>query len=115
MCLLPLRKINSEDLASSLGFPGGSVVKNPLVMQQTQETLVRFLGLEDPLKESMATTPDTAPSSRLPPDQQPARLVPFASLETQDKINLWDVYVSRGKLIIYSKSEQLSWATAIHE
>ena len=57
MCLLPLRKINSEDLASSLGFLGGSVVKNPLAMQQTQETLVRFLGLEDPLEESMATTP----------------------------------------------------------
>ena len=57
MCLLPLRKISSEDLASSLGFLGGSVVKNPLAMQQTQETLVRFLGLEDPLEESMATTP----------------------------------------------------------
>ena len=55
MCLLPLRKISSEDLASSLGFLGGSVVKNPLAMQQTQETLVRFLGLEDPLEESMAT------------------------------------------------------------
>ena len=61
MCLLPLRKINSEDLASSLGFPGDSVVKNPLVMQQTQETLVRFLGLEDPLEESMATTPELLP------------------------------------------------------
>ena len=55
MCLLSLRKINSEDFASSLGFPGGSVVKNPLVMQQTQETLVQFLGLEDPLEEGMAT------------------------------------------------------------
>ena len=59
--------------------------------------------------------PYTAPSSRLPPDQPPARLVPFASLETQDKINLWDVYVYRDKIIIYSKSEQLSWATAIHD
>ena len=68
-----------------------------------------------PRNGAPSLTPDTAPSSRLPPDQQPARLVPFASLETQDKINLWDVYVSRGKLIIYSKSEQLSWATAIHE
>ena len=33
------------------------MVKNPLAMQQTQETLVRFLGLDDPLEESMATTP----------------------------------------------------------
>ena len=47
--------------------------------------------------------PYTAPSSRLPPDQPPARLVPFASLETQDKINLWDVYVSRGKHNLFKK------------
>ena len=57
MCLLPLRKINSGDLASSLGFPRGSVVKKPLAMQQTQEMLVRFLGLEAPLEEGRATTP----------------------------------------------------------
>lgn len=68
-----------------------------------------------PRNGAPALPPYTAPSSRLPPDQQPAYLVPLASLETQDKINLWDVYVPRGKLIIYSKSEQLSWATAIHE
>ena len=35
-----------------MGFPGGSVVKNPPAMQ---ETWVGFLGLEDPLEEGMAT------------------------------------------------------------
>ena len=35
-----------------MGFPGGSVVKNPLVMQ---ETWVRSLGGEDPLEKNMAT------------------------------------------------------------
>ena len=35
-----------------MGFPGGSVVKNPLAMQ---ETWVRSLGQEDPLEEEMAT------------------------------------------------------------
>ena len=35
----------------SLGFPGGSVVKNHLPMQGTQ----RSLGREDPLEEGMAT------------------------------------------------------------
>ena len=30
-------------------------------MQETQETLVQFLGLEDPLEESMATTPELLP------------------------------------------------------
>ena len=35
-----------------LGFPGGSMVKNPLAMQ---ETWVPFLGGEDPLEVEMAT------------------------------------------------------------
>ena len=35
-----------------MGFPGGSVVKNPLAMW---ETWVRSLGWEDPLEEGMAT------------------------------------------------------------
>ena len=35
-----------------MGFPGGSVVKNVLAMQ---ETWVRFLGQEDPLEQEMAT------------------------------------------------------------
>ena len=36
----------------SLGFPGGSVVKNP---PAKQETWVQSLGQEDPLKKEMAT------------------------------------------------------------
>ena len=35
-----------------LGFPGGSSVKNPPVMQGTQ---VQSLGREDPLEKEMAT------------------------------------------------------------
>ena len=38
-----------------MGFPGGSEVKNSLSMQGMQEMLVRTLGGEDPLEESMAT------------------------------------------------------------
>ena len=37
------------------GFPGGSVVKSPPVMQKMQETWVQSLGGEDPLEEGMAT------------------------------------------------------------
>ena len=33
------------------------VVKNPPAIQETQETWVRSLGLEDPLEEEMAATP----------------------------------------------------------
>ena len=38
-----------------LGFPGGSVVKNPPAIQETQEMWVQSLGQEDPLEEKMAT------------------------------------------------------------
>ena len=34
------------------GFPGGSVVKNPHAMQETQ---IQSLGQEDPLEKEMAT------------------------------------------------------------
>ena len=37
----------------SLGFPGGSVVKNCLPMQDTQEARVRSLDQKDPLEEEM--------------------------------------------------------------
>ena len=33
-----------------MGFPGGAVVKIRLPMQEMQETLVQFLGQEDPLE-----------------------------------------------------------------
>ena len=42
----------SKMLYMFLGFPGGSVVKNPPAMQ---ETLVQSLGLEDSLEKGMAT------------------------------------------------------------
>ena len=38
-----------------MGFPSGSAVKNPLVMQEPQETWIQFLGQEDLLEEGMAT------------------------------------------------------------
>ena len=43
---------DSEFLVGRRGFPGGSKVKNPPVMQ---ETWVQSLGGEDPLEECMAT------------------------------------------------------------
>ena len=36
------------------GFPGGSVVKNPPALQETQEMQVQSLGWEDPLEKEMA-------------------------------------------------------------
>ena len=42
-----------------MGFPDGSVVKNPPVMQETQDTQVWSLGWKDPLEEEMATHSST--------------------------------------------------------
>ena len=39
------------------GFQGGSAVKNPPVMQEYQETQVRSLGWEDPLRRAWQHTP----------------------------------------------------------
>ena len=44
-----------EKLEAERGFPGGSVVKNPLEMQELQETNFRSLCQEDPLEKGMAT------------------------------------------------------------
>ena len=41
-------------LRSCRSFPGGSKVKNPPAMKETQETQVWSLGWEDPLEEGMA-------------------------------------------------------------
>ena len=43
---------NWENVIWKEGFPGGSVVKNPLVMQESQAL---SLSWEDPLEEDMTT------------------------------------------------------------
>ena len=40
---------------SSIKLNTGSVVKNPLPLQETQDIWVQSLGLEDPLEKEMAT------------------------------------------------------------
>ena len=50
---------NCWDPKERKDFPGGSVVKNTPVMQETQETWVWFLGQEDPLEKGMATYSST--------------------------------------------------------
>jgi len=37
-----------------MGFPGGSMGKNTLAMQELQRGRVHFLGWEEPLEEGMA-------------------------------------------------------------
>ena len=53
-----------------MGFPGGSVVKNPLAVQ---EMWVRSLGQEDPLEKGMATHSSTL-AWQIPRTEEPVRL-----------------------------------------
>ena len=53
--ILPFRDFWGVQLYINSSFSDGSVVKNPLAMQETQETRVRSLGGEDPLEKEMAT------------------------------------------------------------
>ena len=56
-----------------VGFPGGSVVRNPLAVQEVQETWVWSPGLEDPLEEGM-TTHSSILAWRIPWTEKPGRL-----------------------------------------
>ena len=61
-----------------MGFPGGSVVKNPPAMQEPQETWVQPLGQEDPLEEGRATHSSTL-AWRIPWTGEPAGLQSMGS------------------------------------
>ena len=56
-----------------MGFPGGSVVKNPPTMQESQERQVQSLGQEDPLEVGMATHSSIL-AWRTPWTEEPGRL-----------------------------------------
>ena len=58
------------DLPNSLGFPGGSVVRN---LPAKQETRVQSLGQEDPLEKEMATYSSIL-AWRIPWTEEPGRL-----------------------------------------
>ena len=63
-----------------LGFPGGSVVKNPAAVQGPQERWLRSLGQEDPLEEGMATH-SSIPAWRIPWTEEPGSLQSWAHME----------------------------------
>ena len=57
------------------GFPGGSAVKNPPAMQETQ---VQSLGGKDPLEKGKATHSSTL-AYRIPQTEEPGRLQSIGS------------------------------------
>ena len=66
------RGVAKESIAinSIVGFPSGSVVKNPPAMQETE---VPSLGRRDPLEKEMATHSNN-PAWRIPWTEGPGRL-----------------------------------------
>ena len=54
-------------------FPSGTVVKNLLAMQETRQTLVVSMGLEDALEEEIATHSNIL-AWRIPWAEEPGRL-----------------------------------------
>ena len=76
---LKIRAISYKELDFwSPGFPGGSVVKNPPAMQETQESWVQFLGWDDPLEEGMATHSSIL-AWRIPWTEEPGELQSMGS------------------------------------
>ena len=61
-----------------LGFLGGSAVKNPPAMQESQEMQFQSLGQEDSLEEGMATHSSIL-AWRIPWREEPGRLQSMGS------------------------------------
>ena len=72
-------------ISEIVGFPGGSVIKNPPAVQ---ETWVQFLGLEDPLEEVMATHSSIL-AWRIPWTEEPGELQSMGHKEsdTTERLN----------------------------
>ena len=62
----------------SLGFQGGSAVKNLPAMQEMHEMQVQSLGWEDPLEEKMATHSSIL-AWRIPWTEEPGGLLSIGS------------------------------------
>ena len=102
----------SEGIWHLKGFPGGSVVKNPPAIQETQ---VLSLGWEDSLEEAMATCSSIL-AWGIPWIEEPGGV---QSLEVQSRTRLSDLHTRRGtkiphvsgKLLMRISSVQFSSVT----
>ena len=77
-----------------LGFPCGAVVQNPSTNEETQETWVRSLGLEDPLEEEMATHSSTL-AWKILWTEEPCALQGCKQTKLSDWAHTWVSYFTR--------------------
>ena len=61
-----------------MGFPGGSVIRILLLMQETKEMGIQSLGQEDPLEEEMAICSSIV-ARIIPWTEEPGGLQPMGS------------------------------------
>ena len=80
--LSELCDLSERASATVQGFPGGSVVKNPITIQKMQEMLVRSLSWEDPLEKGMATHPS---------------ILVWETSWTEEPGRLWSIGSQRGR------------------
>ena len=68
-----------------MGFPGGSVVKKPIAMQELQEMWVQSQGWEDHLEEGTATNSNIL-AWRSPWTEQPGRPQPLGVIRVEHNL-----------------------------
>ena len=83
-----------------MGFPGGSVIKNLPIMQETQESWVQSLGQEDPLQKGMVTHSSIL-SWRIPWREEPGEL---QSMGSQESDMTEHVHRTRNRSVQFSHS-----------
>ena len=83
-----------------MGFPGGSVIKNLPIMQETQESWVQSLGQEDPLEKGMVTHSSIL-SWRIQWREEPGGL---QSMGSQESDMTEHVHRARNRSVQFSRS-----------
>ena len=75
-------------ISTTVGFPGGSAVKNLPAVQESQETQVWSLGREDSLEEDMATH-SSIRAKKIPWTEEPGGLQGMGSRSVRHDWSDW--------------------------
>ena len=87
-------------IRASLRLPGGSVLKNPPVIQETQEMWVWSLDREDPLEEGVATLSSSL-TWRIPWTEEPGGLQSLGSQRVAQDRSDWALTHRASHLILF--------------
>ena len=97
----------------SMGFPSGTVVKNPLPMQETQELGILSLGWEDPQEKEMATLSSIL-SWGIPWTEEPGGLQSMGlQMSSRHGIPLSDILCSSSTRLFTSQFLVMKWRSVV--